>query len=504
MSEIRDYGELFAHSLVRHSMELASTLWGASVCIIDGALRAYFPAVTPLPVAETFSALLMDKRHGQQARSLESMFVGTPDWTGPRWFQIGEGVRALVAPVGGALGVSALVCVPFVLFSESEKQDHEALVQLERLLKKPGGGGLADMAPSLEGAERRKLQTHMSTLCREVDALMSRTGRRAGDAPRRVDVYAGVAGASAVMEEVRKRAKSLAQDDSPVLVWGEMGSGKRTISRLMHEFSQRRAHPFVSVDCQVTPVSDLVAGVLGKGWTPGTVTELEKVGAGGTVVFNEIAFLPTLLQQVVLRYCDGWDTGGTVVRVIATSSRTPDGIEKLDALRPELLYLLRASDLELPPLRAHREDIPALSQEMLLRLRTSGGDFPSEISKEVLRLLQAHDWPGNLWELKGEIRQMAIRARGKSAIVMQDVSPRLAAGGGKVAAASRDSGDVRLSLPEAVESLERTMLMNALNSTRWNRSRTARLLGISRRNLIRKIAAYQLDRRKSLKTPDQM
>jgi len=482
-------------------MELASTLWGVTVCVVDSDLNAYFPVVTSQSMVELFSGLLSHKKLRKEFElHFSPLFVSSPDWTGPRWYVPADGIRQLVTPIGTASGATYLLCVPFVFHDKSEEADHKALSAIEASLRNPLVKGCSDFVPVLPSLERRRLQTHMSTLGREMDMLLSRVTRRVGDVPRKTGSYPGLVGTSPALEELKRRLKVLAGDDSPLLIWGEVGSGKRTIGRTLHTLGSRKKYPLIVVDCQATPYSELVASLLGRKWRYGETTELEKLVGSGTVVFHEVSMLPPLLQQFVLQYCDGWDTTGRQgLRIVATSSRSPEALEKLDSLRPELLALLRANTLYVPPVRKRKEDVPAVAADMLMRFRSLASDYPHEFADDVVRMLQAYDWPGNLWELKGEIRHMATNARGRREITSQDLSRRIVSHSGtKLDEAEPER---RVTLPEAVENLERRMLLEALSATRWNRSRTAKLLGVSRRNLIRKIDRYQLDRRKRGEAP---
>ena len=506
MTESRDFGELFVHSLVRHSTELASTLWGATICIIDRDLKAHFPVVAPPPVVELLTSCLAHKKLRQDFDlHFAPLFTSSPDWTGPRWHNPTGGFRQLVTPIGAASGPTKLLCVPFVYYKETEEKDQQALAGIEASLKNPMARGCSDQVPVLSAVERRKLQTHMSTLGREMDMLLSRVTRRAGDVPRKSDSYPGLVGTSRQMEDLKRRLKVLASDDSPLLIWGEVGSGRRTVARTLHILGNRSKHPLVAIDCQATPYSELVSSLLGRKWRYGDRPELEKMVGEGTVVFHEVDLMPQILQQFFLQYCDGWDTAGTRgPRLVATSSRSIEALEKMGSLRPELLALLRANALYIPPVRKRKEDIPALAADMLLRFRALSSDYPHEFSKDVLRVLQGYEWPGNLWEMKGELRHMATNARGRREIGTQDLSQRIGAHAG-AGAEKEVPSDQGVTLPDAVEALERGMLMDALSATRWNRSRTAKVLGVSRRNLIRKIERYQLDRRKreaAARSPD--
>lgn len=505
MSDARDFGELFANALVRHSMELASTLWGVTSCVVGQDLTAHFPVIAPEPLKELFRSLLnRDSLREEFETHFAPLFVSSPDWTGPRWFQPCGGVRMLVTPVGATSGFTFLLCVPFVHHEESEEEDRTALLGLIRSFKLSSLKSGVEFVPVLSSLMRRRVQTHMSTLSREMDLLLSRKTRRSGDTKRRPQTYSGLLGESVAISEVKRRLKALASEDAPLLLQGEIGSGRRTAARALHAMSGRKSQPAVTVDCQATPPAHLVSNILGDSWRPGDSTQLDKIAANGTVIFHEVSFLPPLLQQFLLYYCDSWDSQGVrPFRVVVTSSYSASALENLDTLRAELLALLRGNFVGLPALRHRKGDIADLANDMLLRLRSLDPDAPYEFRKDVFKTLQQYDWPGNLWELKGEVRHMAASAKGRREIGVQDVSPRVVTKAThSVPAAVRQDPDV--TLPQAVENLERSLLMETLSQTKWNKSKTAKVLGISRRNLIRKIGRYRLDRRKYGRDGDEI
>ena len=497
MNETKDYGELFANPLVRHSFELATTLWGVATCVIDRDLEVYFPAVTPLAISELFRELLARKRIRKEFElHLSPLFVSTPDWTGPRWFQPVGGVWQLVTPVGAAGGSTALLCVPFALKSEAEAVELRALETLIDSLKVPLLKGAGDQIPVLEATARRKLQTHMSTLGRELDQLITRSTRRAGDAPRRPELVRSLLSAGASVEALKLDVRLLVQDDVPLLIVGEIGTGKRTLARAAHRLGPRRAAPLFEMDCEATPAEEMHRLLLGAEWSYGEIPEVSKIVGQGTLLLHEVQYLPRRLQQYLLALYEEWEGSSTNsrFRIVATSSFPFDALERLGTVRLELLELMRSQLVEVPALRRRKDDIPLLASDMLLRLRAKGGSCPGGFGKDAFKALQAHAWPGNMWELQTEVRCAAQRAAGKSEVTIDDLSKRVVAIGSGDDAAGDEAPYV--TLPEAVETLERSMLMEALAATRWNRSRTAKILGISRRNLIRKISRFQLDRRK--------
>ena len=503
MSDARNFGELFANPLVRHSVELAGTLWGLSPCIVDSQLRAHFPVVAPEPISYLYKGLLSHKQLRPEFElHFSPLLVASADWSGPRWSTPIDGVRTLATPVGSTSGVPFLLCVPFVLQSENENAERKALGRAIKDLKVPQLKTALEFVPVLSPEQRHKVQTHMSTLGREMDLLLTRRTRRSDDtrAVREGPARAGVLGASELASSLRHTAKRLATENFPVLLQGPLGSGKRKLAQAVHNLGPQRSQPFLLLDCQTMPVAELTAAFLGDKGSGRAELNLEGIAAQGTVVFHEVSFLPPHLQYHLLKYCDELDSKGTMpFRILATTSYSVDALLHLGTLRPELLNLLSAKVVSIPPLTARKGDIPEIAADMLHRLWSIDPENPQKMHPDVVKALQTYEWPGNLWELKAEIRHLASSGRGRNEAGMQDLSNRIIADTRQALPESiRDSDTQGLTLPEAVENLEKSLLTKALSATKWNKSQTARILGVSRRNLIRKITRYQLDRRKRL------
>lgn len=508
MSDGRSFGELFANPLVRHSVELAGTLWGVTPCVVDTQLRAHFPVVAPEPLSLLYKGLLNHKAHRPEFElHFSPLLVASADWSGPRWSTPIEGIRSLATPVGSTSGIPFLLCVPFVLNAEDEDAERKALEKIVKDLKVPQLRTALEFVPVLNSEQRRKVQTHMSTLGREMDLALTRRTRRTEDLPaafQHQGGQSGLLGISNVANSLRHTAKRLATESVPILIQGPLGTGKRTLARAVHNFGLQRSRPFLVLDCQTTPVAQLISTFIGNADKPEESLQLQRVASQGTVVFHEVSFLPPHLQYHLLSVCDNLDSKGDVpFRILATTTYSIQGLQSAGTLRPELLNLFATNVVNIPPLTSRKEDIPEIASDMLRRLWSLDPEYPQQMTKEVLKALQTYEWPGNLWELKGEIRYIASKARGRKEAVLQDLSSGIGSDSRQaVPDTSADMDAQGLTLPEAVENLEKSLLTKALATTKWNKSQTAKLLGVSRRNLIRKITRYKLDRRKRLGMAD--
>jgi transcriptional regulator with PAS, ATPase and Fis domain len=188
--------------------------------------------------------------------------------------------------------------------------------------------------------------------------------------------------------------------------------------------------------------------------------------------------------------------GGTVVRkvdvrVIAATNRDLKAMVREGSFREDLYYRLNVINLVVPSLRERREDIPALADHFFARTVRRMNIRPKGLAAETLRRLVAHDWPGNVRELENEVERLVVLAGDGAEVGPELLSPKL-----RGLALSAEA-DPNAELPDALEALERKMLLDGLKKANWNKTRAAAELGISRRNLIRKVERYQLDKQRS-------
>ena len=202
-------------------------------------------------------------------------------------------------------------------------------------------------------------------------------------------------------------------------------------------------------------------------------------------VLQEGTFLP--VGDTVTRKVD--------VRIIAASNRILRDMVREGTFREDLFYRLNVITMVVPPLRKRRADIPLLLDHFLHEFAQQSKSAQKALMPETSDMLVAYDWPGNVRELRHEVERLAVLSGNDELIepdlvsrrIVEDVDPNRIL----------DDPDEYGTLPEAVEALERRMILEALQATGWNKSRTAKKLGISRRNLIRKVQAFQLKPRQS-------
>ncbi len=312
--------------------------------------------------------------------------------------------------------------------------------------------------------------------------------------PRPPTVGGGLIGTSAAMLAIWKQIGRAAASDAPVLITGETGTGKELVARAIHEYSPLSKEPFVAVNLAALPASLIESELFGheRGAFTGATTRRAgrfELAQGGTLFLDEIGDLDALLQTKLLRVLqDGRfeRVGGSEsitcrARVLtATNKPVRPGLAGA-TLREDLYYRLAVFEIEVPPLRARRSDIPLLVAHAL------DGSPARAVSEDAMAHLQGYEWPGNVRELLHVLRRAAAMCGGEI-IDTPDLPPMVRAQprGREPEALTLE----RLPLKEAVAALERRMIADALERAGGNRSEAARQLGIARAQLYLKMEEY--------------
>jgi DNA-binding NtrC family response regulator len=304
----------------------------------------------------------------------------------------------------------------------------------------------------------------------------------------------GLIGTSAAMLAIWKQIGRAAASDAPVLITGETGTGKELVARAIHEYSPLAKEPFVAVNLAALPPSLIESELFGheRGAFTGATTRRAgrfELAQGGSLFLDEIGDLEPLLQTKLLRVLqDGRfeRVGGTEeitcrARVITATNKPVRPGQPGATLREDLYYRLAVFEIEVPPLRARRSDIPLLVAHAL------DGSPGRAVSEEAMEHLSGHAWPGNVRELLHVLRRAAAMCGGEI-IDTPDLPPAV-----RAQARGADSTRMpieRLPLKEAVAALERRMIADALERAGGNRSEAARQLGIARTQLYQKMEEY--------------
>ncbi|MGH9407609.1 MAG: sigma-54-dependent transcriptional regulator [Terriglobia bacterium] len=301
---------------------------------------------------------------------------------------------------------------------------------------------------------------------------------------------------------VLDRARQAALSDADVLIEAESGTGKEIVARFIHESSARSKGPFVAVNCAAFPDTLLESELFGHvrgAFTGASATKPGKfeLARGGTLLLDEIGEMPIALQPKLLRVLQEREVdrlGDTRslpvdVRVIATTNRPLREQAQEGKFRPDLYYRLNVIPLSIPPLRDHREDIPALAQYFAKKYAAPAGRLASDLSPEFIRRLNEYDWPGNVRELENFVRRAIALSSG--AAIGAEAFEGLSATG------SSDSGN-GLEAGLTLRGAEKELLSRTLEATGGNRTRAAAMLGISLRTMRNKIREYGLPPREVL------
>ena len=325
-------------------------------------------------------------------------------------------------------------------------------------------------------------------------------------APPAGDGLRGIVGRSPRMIELYKLISKVSDVDSTVLITGESGTGKTLVARIIHGHSARAERPFLAINCGAIPAELLESELFGhmKGAFTGAVAQkagLFEVARGGTVFLDEVAEMSLalqvkmlqVLQERILRRVGGTEDIEVDVRVIAATNSDPLQQVARGQFREDLFYRLNVIPVHLPPLRERREDIPLIASTLLAQYRARAGRGPSAIAPEAMRLLEDYAWPGNVRELENVVeRAVALEA---GATLTPDSLPeevRLRRDERRPSSPAAALPPDGLDLDETLQTLERRLLVEALERSGWVQTRAAEILRISFRSFRHRLKKYRL------------
>ncbi len=324
-------------------------------------------------------------------------------------------------------------------------------------------------------------------------------------------------GNAAPMVAVYKQIAQVAKLDVTILIRGDSGTGKELVAHTLHRYSRRAGGPFVAVNCAAIPENLLESELFG--YAPGAFTGADRHGragrfeqaAGGTLFLDEVGDMELALQAKVLRVLqDGTfqRLGGSNslhpdVRVLAATNRPLEELVEEGGFRPDLFHRLNGVTLELPALRDHLDDLPDLLAHFVQRFNVELGLHMRGFEPAVVELLAGYPWPGNVRELENTVRRAMVMSKvdylAADAVRDQLPAPPPAVGGLDPRCATLVEQAIDRSVAEGVAPyatvmamVERVVVKTALVRSEGNQVQAAKLLGITRTTLRKKIEEYGL------------
>lgn len=304
--------------------------------------------------------------------------------------------------------------------------------------------------------------------------------------------------------QVLKTAKAAAASSSNVLLLGESGTGKDIIAQAMHNASARRNNPFVAINCAAFP-RDLIASEL-FGYEDGAFTGAKKGGNmgkfeladQGTIFLDEIGDMPLDLQASLLRVLEEKSVmrlGGTKmipvnVRIIAATNKDLEAEVERGRFRRDLYYRLGVIRITIPPLRERKADIPLLANYLVENICRRFGKKVQKLSPEVIEVFCEYDWPGNVREMQNVLEGAVQMTEGDE--ISLDVIKEYVQGYQFGSIKEEKGEEAAIRNDEDLSSVEKRMIIEYLEKNRFNKTLTAKALGMSRRTLYRRLKEYNL------------
>jgi len=316
------------------------------------------------------------------------------------------------------------------------------------------------------------------------------------------------------MQEVWRLIRRAAPTDSTVLILGESGTGKEVVARMLHQCSLRAEYPFITMNSTAFPEALLESELFGhvKGAFTNALADkkgLVEIADGGTFFLDEIGELTLEMQVKLLRLLEekefkpvgSTETKKADVRFVTASNRDLEKEVERGNFRQDLFFRLNVIQINLPPLRERREDIPLFAGHFLARYCSTMGREISRIDKEALAGLMSYDWPGNIRELENVIQRAVALAEG-DAITLEDLPEKFASVGAPEPSQLPELPAEGLVLEDEIEKIERHYIRQALERTGWSLTKAAKLLGMSFRSMRYKAGKLGLKPAKQSKSKD--
>ncbi len=320
--------------------------------------------------------------------------------------------------------------------------------------------------------------------------------------------FDNIIGNSSAMQQVFARMERIVHTDSTILILGDSGTGKELVAKAIHYNGARKDKPFMAINCGAIPAELLESELFGhvRGSFTGAIADKPgkfELANNGTIFLDEIGTMPHHLQMKLLRVLQEHEiervgSGKKIklnVRVISATNADLEDEVKLGNFREDLYYRLNVIPIHLPPVRDRREDIPLLARHFLQSSCKSMNRPLMTISAEAMKSLQNYDWPGNVREMEN-VLERTVALTEHETIEVSDLPPNITAQSALDEAAGvncpRVSAD-GVNMPATIETIERSMIREAMDLAGGVKARAASLLSINRTTLVEKIKRLKLD-----------
>ncbi|MDD4279493.1 MAG: sigma-54 dependent transcriptional regulator [Candidatus Sumerlaeales bacterium] len=325
----------------------------------------------------------------------------------------------------------------------------------------------------------------------EIEQLQERIDEKFG--------FASIVGKSAAMMDVFERVRMVAPTRANVLIYGESGTGKEMIAEAIHQNSSRKNKPFIKVNCGALSLSLLESELFGheKGAFTGAVTQREgrfEVADGGTILLDEISEtspefqvkLLRVLQEGTFERVGGTKTITCDVRVLASSNKRLADLVSEGKFREDLYYRLKVIEIVLPPLRERQNDIPLLVDHYLNEFANYNGRTKPPITTRALQVLERAPWPGNVRQLRNVIEGIVVMLPKGKTIDVENLPE-------DITQSPHHENCVHIPIGTSLSDAEKEIIIATLRANGNGRAETARILGVGRKTLYRKIDTYGID-----------
>ena len=474
---------------------------------VDQTLGAIARAAASVLAAEASSVIMLDKARNKQ------VFRAA---TGDHAEQLINVEYDAEAGISGAALRSGQVAV--VHDAQQETLHHKEIDRLvgfrtrgiiaAPLIHRGEKLGVVEVLNRRDGGEFREQDCQLARVFANLAAIavvnsqdrdrLRRHNRGLKQSMRQQDTIIGI---SAAIREVKSSVRQVAASSATVLLLGETGTGKELAARLVHAQSKRADRPFVAVNCAALTRTLLESELFGHeagAFTGATARKLGRfeLADGGTIFLDEVAEVDGEIQVKLLRVLQekeivrvgGVSPIGCDVRVIAATNRGLDTEMKAGRFREDLYYRLNVFPIRMPPLRDRKEDIPLLAEHFLGRLAQEMNIPTPAICQSTIAALWAYDFPGNIRELQNILERACLMFNSK-----QDASVRSHCIG-LTHLPPELTGLVAPAAGSALEASEKAMVLNALRANKWNQTRAAAALGVTRDSIRYRMKKYGIRR----------